>query len=210
MIQNRILRLALLLIISAIAVAAQDLATSQVPDVPYVPTSQAKVDAMLALANVTKADIVYDLGSGDGRIPITAAKKYGARGVGVDINASLVEQANKNAADAKVADKVKFINADLFKTDFSEATVVTLYLLPDVNLRLRPILWKQLKPGTRIVSHSFTMGDWKPERTETVEGATLYFWRVPTKAERDKMKLTDADRSPTTMMAPPKADTMEK
>jgi precorrin-6B methylase 2 len=152
------------------------------PEVPYVPTAQAVVNKMLETAKVTKDDIVYDLGSGDGRIPITAVKDFGAkRSVGIDINPQRIKEANENAKKAKVTDKVKFIEGDLFKQDFSEATVVTLYLLPQVNLKLRPILMKQLKPGTRIVSHAFNMGDWEPEQTVTVDGSTIYFWTIPEK-----------------------------
>lgn len=148
-------------------------------DVPYVPTSEAVVEAMLALAKVTKNDLVYDLGCGDGRIVVTAAKKYGARGVGIDIDPQRIREANENARKSGVADRVRFIQNDLFKSDFSDATVVTLYLLPAVNLKLRPQLMKQLKPGTRIVSHAFDMGDWKPEKTVEVDGTTIYFWTVP-------------------------------
>ena len=148
-------------------------------DVPYVPTPQIVVDKMLDIAAVTKDDVVYDLGSGDGRIVITAAKKYGVRGVGVDIDPVRVKEANANAVLAGVADRVKFFEQDLFKTDLKEASVVTLYLLPEVNLRLRPKLWKELKPGTRIVSHAFDMGDWVPEKTVQVEGRTIYYWVVP-------------------------------
>lgn len=150
-------------------------------DVPYVPTSQIVVDEMLKIANVNKRDIVYDLGCGDGRIVITAAQKYGAKGVGVDIDPQRIKEANENAERAKVTDKVKFIEGDLFKTDFKEATVVTLYLLPEVNMKLRPKLLKELKPGTRIVSHAFDMGDWKPEQTISVDGSTIHFWTVPEK-----------------------------
>lgn len=151
----------------------------QQKDVPYVPTPQPVVDKMLDLAAVTKGDIVYDLGSGDGRIVITAAKKYGVRGVGVDIDPERIKEANANAVLAGVSDKVKFLEQDLFKTDLKEATVVTLYLLPDVNLKLRPKLWQELKPGTRVVSHAFDMGDWAPQQKVEVEGKTIYFWVVP-------------------------------
>ncbi len=154
---------------------------SAAPDVVYVPTSEKVVDAMLKLAKVTKGDTVYDLGCGDGRIVITAAKEFGANGIGIEINRELVKRAGENARQAGVADKVKFVEADLFKTDFSRATVVMLYLSPGVNLKLRPLLLKQLKPGTRIVSHDFDMGDWEPEQTIKVEDATLYFWTVPAK-----------------------------
>jgi SAM-dependent methyltransferase len=151
----------------------------QKKDVPYVPTPQTVVDKMLEIAAVTKDDVVYDLGSGDGRIIITAAKKYGARGVGVDIDPERVKEAKANALQAGVADRVKFIEQDLFKTDLKEASVVTLYLLPEVNLRLRPKLWRELKPGTRVVSHAFDMGDWIPEKTVQVEGRTIYYWITP-------------------------------
>ena len=148
------------------------------PDVIYVPTPQEVVDAMLTLANVTAKDVVYDLGSGDGRIPITAAQKYGARGIGIDINPERIKEANENLAKAKVGDKVKFMNADLFETDISPATVVTLYLLPSLNIKLMPKL-KALKPGTRIVSHSFDMGsEWPPEKTQEVNGRTIYYWTI--------------------------------
>ncbi|MBG1269674.1 class I SAM-dependent methyltransferase [Nostoc sp. WHI] len=148
-------------------------------DVPYVPTPQPVVDAMLKVAKVGKNDVLYDLGSGDGRIVNTAAQKFGTRGVGIDINPERIEEANENAKKAGVTDRVRFVQQDLFKTDFSEATVVTLYLLPEINLQLRPKLLKELKPGTRIVSHAFDMGDWKPQQTLNVEGKTVYYWVVP-------------------------------
>lgn len=148
-------------------------------DVPYVPTPQNVVDKMLEMAAVKKDDVVYDLGSGDGRIVITAAKKYGVRGVGVDIDPERVKEANANAVQAGVANRVKFIEQDLFKTNLKEASVVTLYLLPEVNLRLRPKLWSELKPGTRVVSHAFDMGDWKPEQMVEVEGRKIYYWVIP-------------------------------
>lgn len=148
-------------------------------DVPYVPTPQPVVDGMLKLAKVAAGDVVYDLGCGDGRIVITAAKEHGATGVGVDIDPQRIKEANANAKTAGVTDKVKFVKGDIFKTDFSNATVVTLYLLPEINLRLRPELLKQLKPGTRIVSHVFSMGDWKPEQTIYVNGSSIHIWTVP-------------------------------
>jgi len=133
---------------------------------------------MLKLANVTSSDVVYDLGSGDGRIPITAAEKYGARGVGIDINPERIKEANANLAKSKAGDKVRFLNQDLFETDLSPATVITLYLLPSLNQKLIPKL-KQLKPGTRIVSHSFDMGtEWPPEKTEDVQGRMIYYWTI--------------------------------
>lgn len=147
-------------------------------DVPYVPTPQEVVDEMLKVANVKKEDMLYDLGCGDGRIVITAAQKFGTRGVGVDINPERIKESNENARKAGVTDRVKFIQQNLFDTDLSKATVITLYLLPDVNLKLRPKLL-QLKPGTRIVSHAFDMGDWKPDKTVDVNGRRVYYWVVP-------------------------------
>ena len=154
-------------------------------DVPFVPTPNEVVEQMLKMANVSKGDVVFDLGSGDGRIPITAVQKYAAkRAVGVEINPDLVKQSRENAEKAGIADRVEFLQQDLFKTDLSDANVVTLYLLPDVNLKLRPKLFKELKPGTRVVSHAFNMGDWKPEREEQVKAGngrtyTLYQWTIP-------------------------------
>jgi precorrin-6B methylase 2 len=158
----------------------QTQAPERSPDVPYVPTPQAVVDRMLQIANVNSNDVVYDLGSGDGRIPITAVRQFNAkRAVGIDINPERISEANQNAQQANVTDRVEFRQQDLFKTDLRNASVVTLYLLSDVNLRLRPKLLSELKPGTRIVSHAFDMGDWKPERTENLAGSTIYYWTVP-------------------------------
>jgi tRNA G37 N-methylase Trm5 len=148
------------------------------PDVVFVPTPSEIVDEMLAVAKVGPKDVLYDLGSGDGRIPITAAQRWGTRGVGVDIDPERIREANANAAAAKVTDRVKFIQGDLFEMDLSPATVITLYLLPDLNVKLRPTLLK-LKAGTRIVSHDFAMGDWKPDRTIDKGNKTVYFWTVP-------------------------------
>jgi ribosomal protein L11 methylase PrmA len=158
---------------------AQETATRR-PDVIYVPTPEEVVEAMLQVANVTKNDIVYDLGSGDGRIPVTAAKKYGARGVGIDIDPQRIKEANENVAKNNVGHLVKILNQDLFTTDISEATVVTLYLLPSLNVKLMPKLMKELKPGTRIVSHAFDMGeDWKAEKELDVNGRKVYYWVIP-------------------------------
>jgi tRNA G37 N-methylase Trm5 len=151
----------------------------QTPDVIFVPTPPEVVDEMLRLAEVKKGDVLYDLGSGDGRIPVSAAKKFGVRAVGIDIDPERIREANENARRNGVTDLVKFRQEDLFKADFREATVVTLYLLPDLNERLRPKLWAELKPGTRIVSHQFQMGDWKPQKTVEVNGRSVYFWTVP-------------------------------
>jgi SAM-dependent methyltransferase len=157
------------------------------PDVahlaPYVPTPQEVVDRMLQLGGVGKGDFVYDLGCGDGRIPITAAKRFGARGVGVDIDPQRIAEANANAKKEGVAHLVTFRLQDALTTDVSEATVVTLYLLSASNLKLRPILTRQLKPGARIVSHSFSMGDWQPDKVDTFVDTsgttrTLYLWKT--------------------------------
>jgi len=180
----RTLTLSTALIAALAAPAAAQTATQaplRSPDVIFVPTPQEVVDAMLEVAKVTKTDVVYDLGSGDGRIPVTAAKKYGARAVGIDIDPQRIKEANANAQSAGVTDKVKFLNQDLFTTDISEASVVTLYLLPSLNVKLMPKLMKELKPGTRIVSHAFDMGDWKPEQTLNVNGRTVYYWTIPKK-----------------------------
>ncbi len=154
-------------------------------DVPYVPTPQAVVDEMLRLANVTKNDVVYDLGCGDGRLVITAIQKFGAqRGVGVDIDPQRIKESNENAKNAGVTDRTTFVVQDLFQTDFKDATVVTLYLLPEVNMKLRPKLLRDLKPGTRVVSHAFDMGDWKPEKEVTVPGGgqRIFLWTIPATA----------------------------
>ena len=158
------------------------------PDVIYVPTRQSVVDAMLKVANVKAGDVLYDLGCGDGRIPVTAAK-LGARAVCIDIDPRRIAEANENVKKNNVGDSVRVLNQDLFSTDISEATVVSLYLLPSLNLKLRPTLWKTLKPGTRIVSHDFDMGDWKPEQTLNVDGATVYYWTItPDLAKRADAK----------------------
>jgi SAM-dependent methyltransferase len=150
---------------------------------PYVPTPQEVVDRMLVLAEVTSKDLVYDLGSGDGRIPITAAKKYGARGVGVDIDPRRIAESRANAKTAGVEHLVEFRQQDAMTVDVSAATIVTLYLATASNLALRPILTRQLKPGARIVSHTFGMGDWSPARVDEFRDSTgvvetLYLWRA--------------------------------
>jgi ribosomal protein L11 methylase PrmA len=165
--------------VAAPAQAQQTQTATRTPDVIFVPTPQEVVDAMLKVAKVSKDDFIFDLGSGDGRIPITAAKVYGARAIGIDIDPVRIAEANANAKAAGVTDKVKFLNQDLFTTDISQATVVTLYLLPSLNLKLMPKLMKELKPGTRIVSHAFDMGDWKPEQTLNIEGRSVYYWTIP-------------------------------
>ena len=149
------------------------------PDVIFVPSNFDVVVQMLKLAEVTRKDIVYDLGCGDGRFVVTAARQFGARGVGIDIDPERIQEARELSARTGADDKVRFIQGDLFDTDISEATVVTLYLLTRLNLKLRPKLMKELKPGTRIVSHAFDMGDWQPEKTESVVSTTIYLWRIP-------------------------------
>jgi ribosomal protein L11 methylase PrmA len=172
--------------IAAVAAAALFAASAlaqtearRAPDVIYVPTPHEVVDDMLRLANVKKGDVLYDLGSGDGRIAITAAKRYGIRAVGIDIDPERIREAKENARKAGVTSLVEFRQEDLFKADFREATVVTLYLLPDLNVKLRPKLWSELKPGTRIVSHQFDMGNWKSEKRLESNGRVVYFWTVP-------------------------------
>ena len=151
------------------------------PDVIFVGTPPDVVEAMLNGLNIKSTDIVYDLGSGDGRILITAAQKYGARGVGIEIDPALIKLSEENARKAGVSDKVRFVNADLFEADIHDATVVTLYLLEDLNIRLRPKLLRDLKPGTRIASHRFRMGDWIPEKAVSVGDRAVYFWTIPAK-----------------------------
>ncbi len=148
-------------------------------DVPYVPTPMEVVDSMLKMGRVTSNDFVIDLGCGDGRIVVAAAEKYKARGMGYDINPERIKEAEENATKAGVNGRVRFVQKNLFEADIHEATVVTLYLLPAVNLRLKPKLLKELKPGTRIVSHSFDMGDWKPDKEADVNGRKVYLWIVP-------------------------------
>lgn len=148
-------------------------------EVPFVPTPQEVVDQMLKMANIHKGDVLYDLGCGDGRIVVTAAKKYGIHAVGIDLNPERIKEAEENAKQAGVSSLVSFRQEDLNKTDFSKASVVTLYLLPSVNLKLRPKLLKDLKPGSRVVSHDFDMGDWKPEKTIDLNEHKVYFWTIP-------------------------------
>lgn len=165
------------LLAGLLAAALPDSAAARELDVPFVPTPQAVVDRMLELAELKSGDKLIDLGSGDGRIPVTAAKKYGVEATGVDLNPTRIEEANQNAKRENVTDKVEFKQQDLFETDLSKADVITMYLLPSVNLKLKPKLMK-LKPGTRIVSHSFNMGDWKPDKSETVDGREIHLWIV--------------------------------
>lgn len=173
------MRLYKMFILIFILVCFQLNAQNIVLDVPYVPTPQKVVEGMLELAKVNEGDVVYDLGCGDGRIVITAAKDYGATGIGVDLNPERIEEANANAIDAKVDDKVTFYEGDLFDFDFSKADVLTLYLLPDVNLKLMPKIQSEMKPGSRVVSHAFDMGDWEPDKKISVDGKTIYLWIIP-------------------------------
>lgn len=177
-------------------------------DVPFVPTKYKIVEKMLTMANVNKKDILYDLGCGDGRIVITAAKKYGCRGVGIDINPVRIEESNENALQEGVTDKVQFIEQNLFDADISEATVLTMYLLTSVNLQLRPKLFHDLKPGTRLVSHDFDMGGWKPDKSTVVEmdddalnsseNHTVYFWILPANVSGDwEVIVSDKDYNKT-------------
>jgi SAM-dependent methyltransferase len=161
-----------------IAQPAPPATPARLPDVIYVPTPEAVVNAMLEVARVTRNDVVYDLGCGDGRIVIAAAKKYGSRGVGIDIDPQRLAEARANALSAGVADRVEFRQEDLFEADIREATVVTLYLLPSLNLRLLPKLERDLRPGTRLVSHAFDMGDWTPEQHLEIDGRHVYYWKL--------------------------------
>ena len=158
---------------------AQTQAPTRTPDVIYVPTPEEVVEAMLKVAKVGPSDVVYDLGCGDGRIVVMAAQKFGARGVGIDIDPQRIKEANENVQRSGVGNRVQIRQADLFETDLSDATVVTLYLLPSLNLKLQPKLLRELKPGSRIVSHAFDMGDWKPEQELDVNGRHVYFWTIP-------------------------------
>lgn len=180
---RRALLVVVVLVLAASAAAQQPAQQSPLrqPDVHWVPTPPDVVAAMLKVARVGKNDVVYDLGAGDGRIVITAVKEYGAaRGVGIDIDPQRVKEATESARQNGVADRVRFLNQDLFTTSLSEATVVTLYLLPSLNLKLLPKLKAELKPGTRIVSHAFDMGsEWTPEQTLDINGRKVYFWTIP-------------------------------
>src|SRR5262245_27046780 len=175
-------------LLALVLISVATAACAQIPgrakrDVPYVPTKTPVVDLMLEGVAVKPGDVIYDLGCGDGRIVIAAATRYGIRGVGIDINPDRIAEARDNARRAGVSDRVTFIQGNLFDADIREATVVALYLLPSINLRLRPKLLSDLKPGTRIVSHNYDMGDWPPERSETitVDGTEhiVYWWTVP-------------------------------
>ena len=175
MVRFRRISLSIILIVSVGISCITGYSQERKPDIYYVPTPEEVVIKMLQMAKVTQNDIVYDLGCGDGRIVITAAKVFGARGVGVDIDPVRIKESNENARKIGVTDRVKFIEQDLFKTDISEATVVSLYLQRELNLRLRPKLLRELRPGTRIVSHEFDMDDWKPDNMGSVRNVKLYY-----------------------------------
>jgi cyclopropane fatty-acyl-phospholipid synthase-like methyltransferase len=166
---------------AAPALAQEDLEYPEGLDVPYVPTPMEVVKGMLNLAKVKKGDLVIDLGCGDGRIVVDAAASFGARGIGYDLNPARIKEALENAQKAGVEKETKFILKNLFEADIKEASVVTLYLLPSVNEKLKPRLLEELKPGTRVVSHSFTMPDWPAKETLEVNGRTLYLWIIPEK-----------------------------
>jgi tRNA G37 N-methylase Trm5 len=163
-----------------VPIQAQDMPSENKKIVPFVPTPQEVVDKMIELGGVKKGDTVYDMGSGDGRIVITAAKK-GAKAVGFEIDGDLVKESRENIKKAGVGNLAEIRHQDILTVDLSPANVVTMYLLPDVNLKLRPNVLSQMKPGSRVVSHAFDMGDWKPDKTERVNGRTVYLWIVPAK-----------------------------
>jgi SAM-dependent methyltransferase len=175
-------------VLRAHALLGQAVADTPRLDVPYVPTPQPVVDRMLEVGKVGKDDVLYDLGCGDGRIVITAAKEHGAHATGIDLNPVRIAEAQANAKKAGVENLVNFKVGNLFEADVSPATVVTLYLLPSVNRELRPRLWKQLKVGTRVVSHAFDMGpDWPPEQTVEIDGRKIYVWTI-TQAQKRAAK----------------------
>lgn len=177
---RRYIALILLFAISFTTLAQEAAGPAREPDIFYLPTPPEVVDAMLKVANVGPDDIVYDLGSGDGRIVIAAARDYGASGVGIDIDPKRITEATANAEQEGVSDRVRFLEADLFLADISDATVVTLYLLTDLNIKLMPKLLSELKPGTRIVSHAFSMGQhWPPLQTLDIDGKQVFYWIVP-------------------------------
>jgi precorrin-6B methylase 2 len=194
MIKTKFRSLVLAGMLSVAFAAAQTPKPVRTPDVPYVPTTEAAVQEMLKLAKVQKSDVLYDLGCGDGRIVITAAKLYGTRGVGIDINPERIKEARENAKRQGVENLVRFEENDLFVADIKEATVVSLFLLSSVNLKLRPRLLQELRPGTRVVSNTFDMGDWKAEKEAFVGDSNgedfsglsqrLYLWTIPPRGKK--------------------------
>jgi len=180
--RRRVLLAGIAALVAGATACAQQSPPLRAPDAPFVPTKQEIVEEMLRAAGVKPGDVVYDLGCGDGRIVITAAQKFGARGIGIDIDPERISDANWYAKRAGVEHQVTFKLGDLFEADVSEATVVTLYLLPEMNMRLRPKLLRDLRPGARIVSHDFDLGpEWKPERTLRLGNDWIYLWTVPAK-----------------------------
>ena len=175
-------RIAALFALAVVPATARSQPT-RTPDVHFVPTPMEVVDAMLVVARVSKDDRLYDLGSGDGRIVITAAKRFGTRGVGIDIDPQRITESRRNADTAGVAQLVEFRQADLFETDLRDATVVTLYLLPRLNVQLRPKLFAELRPGSRVVSHAFDMGDWVADSTQSLAGRMVYYWLMPARVD---------------------------
>jgi SAM-dependent methyltransferase len=183
------LRALALVTVGALSLMAQNAAAPKPrdPDVPYVPTTPEAVEAMLKLGDVKKTDVLYDLGCGDGRIVVTAAKNFGTRGVGIDIDPQRIKEAKENAKRNGVEHLVRFEQGDLFEANFAEATVVTLFLLPRINLKLKPRLLEQLKPGTRVVSNTFDMGEWKAEKEASVDNEDFdtglsrkfFLWTIP-------------------------------
>ena len=172
----------LLLLSPGLCSAQAKRAPKRTPDIHWEPSEDPVVTAMLKLAGTKKSDVVYDLGCGDGRIVIAAAREFGARGVGIDIDPQRIDESNANARKAGVTKMVTFREEDLFEANISDANVVTLFLWPSVNMKLRPKLLKELKPGTRVVSHSHDMGDWEADKREVVEGARLLLWTIPARA----------------------------
>jgi precorrin-6B methylase 2 len=185
--QRRFVASTFILIVLVTATAVAETPAPPRLDVPYVPTHERIVAAMLEMASVTKDDVLYDLGSGDGRIVIAAARQFGARGVGIDLDPQRIREANDNAREAGVTDRVQFVLGDIFDADLRPATVVTMYLLQEVNLRMRPKLTRELRPGARIVSHNYDLGDWVPERKQTIEVSgtshQVFRWTVPPRAD---------------------------
>jgi SAM-dependent methyltransferase len=177
-------RFCLIALLCCAPLTAQDTDTEKLA--PYYPTPETIVEKMLQLGGLKAGEKVFDLGSGDGRIVVTAAREFGVKGIGIDINPKRIAEANANAKQAAVTNLVTFRNEDLFEADIHEASVVTLYLLTTLNLKLRPKLWHDLKPGTRVVSQTFDMGDWKPEKEEMVEGYNIYLWTIPENAAQKK------------------------
>ena len=172
---------ALLAALPGLSLPASAQKALRAPDVRYEPSTEGQTLAMLKLAEVNEKDLVYDLGCGDGRLVIAAAKEFGARGVGIDIDPERIKESTANARKAGVSSRVKFLNQDLFEAKIGDATVVTLYLWPSVNMKLRPKLLKDLKPGTRVVSNMHDMGDWQPDKAIKADGHNIYLWIVPAK-----------------------------